>query len=217
MLRRTQDERAVTISMGEALGEAGLALEGLFVAAQGPSGGAALIAPPHPLFGGSMDSPVVSELAWACTKVGLSSLRFNWRGVGGSAGVPSGALAAADADYAAALEHLAETVSGELIACGYSFGAVAAARIACSEPRVRRVVLIAPPPDPLGAETLKDLNASLLLLAGKLDPIAPLERLEELVAPLGHARLVPIPEADHVFSVGLAELGALVTDWLRGG
>ena len=63
----------------------GSRLEGLYTPADAPVGGA-VIAPPHPLYGGSMDSPVVTELAQACARADFASLRFNWRGAGASAG-----------------------------------------------------------------------------------------------------------------------------------
>ena len=86
----------------------GAALEGLWLPARGEGGarGGAVMAPPHPLMGGSMDSPVATEVAMAASDAGLGALRFNWRGVGASAGVPSGEQADADADYGAALAFL---------------------------------------------------------------------------------------------------------------
>ena len=58
------------------------ALEGIFTGASGADPGGAIVAAPHPLYGGSMDSPVVAELAWACQSAGYATVRFNWRGVG---------------------------------------------------------------------------------------------------------------------------------------
>ena len=92
-------ERMVAIP----LGAAGEALEGVYLGGPDGSDSGAVVAPPHPLYGGSMDSPVVNEVSYACRKAGLAALRFNWRGVGASAGRPSGEVADADADYAALL------------------------------------------------------------------------------------------------------------------
>jgi alpha/beta superfamily hydrolase len=210
MARREEKGTAIPW-MGEA-GEQGEALEGLFIAGDAEQG--AVIAPPHPLYGGSMESPVVSELAWACTKAGLASLRFNWRGVGGSTGAPSGDLAVGALDYAAALLQLGRTVAGPLVAAGYSFGAAAAARAAADHPRVRRLVLVAPPPSLLDAEALRSGEREILVLAGRHDSIAPPGALAALVRDLPGARFVELAEADHFFAAGLAELTSEVTGWL---
>jgi alpha/beta superfamily hydrolase len=208
-----QEERAVTIAAPALGGD----LEGLFVAGAPPETGGAVIAPPHPLYGGSMESPVVSELAYACARVGLASLRFNWRGVGASAGQLSGEPGAADADYAAALGHQAETVSGDLVACGYSFGACSALRAAASSRRVRRLLLVAPPPALLDAEGLRGFDGRLLVAVGEADDLAPVAKLSGLVEGIPGARLEVIPETDHFFMSGLAELGRIARDWLSGG
>ena len=114
-----------------------------------------------------MDSPVVSELAWASARAGIATLRFNWRGVGASSGRASGDARDADADYAAALAHLAETVPGKLVACGYSFGAAAALRAARLHPRVGRVLLVAPPAPLLERGALRELGRPTLVLTGE--------------------------------------------------
>jgi alpha/beta superfamily hydrolase len=205
-----REERGVAIP----LGDAGQALEGLFVA--GADAGGAVIAPPHPLFGGSMDSPVTNELAHACGVTGLASLRFNWRGVGASAGRASGDNAAADEDYRAALEQLAETVEGPLVACGYSFGAATAVRIAASERRVRQLVLVAPPVELLDLAALSEFPGRSLLVTGSNDPYAPPTAWAEQLAALPRTRLEIVPEADHFFQQGLTEVGRTAVDFLTG-
>lgn len=209
-----REEKGTTIPwLGEA-GERGEALEGLFIAGETPAGGGAVIAPPHPLYGGSMDSPVVSELAWACTKAGIASLRFNWRGVGASTGEPSGDLGVGAADFGAALLQMARTVSGPLLAAGYSFGAGAALRAAAEQPRITRLLLVAPPPSLLDASALGSGDREVLILAGERDSLAPADVLAELAESAPRARFVRLAEADHFFAVGLAQLTAEVTRWL---
>jgi uncharacterized protein len=202
----------VAIAMPDA---PGAALEGIFVGGAGDGGG--VIAPPHPLYGGSMDSPVVSELSWACREAGLASLRFNWRGVGASAGRASGEASDADADYGAALGHLAETVPGPLVACGYSFGAAAALRAAATSRRVAQLVLVAPPPALVAPEALAGAGCPLLVLAGERDGLAPPDALAGALENAARAKLAVIPEADHFFGAGLRELGRSVTAWLQRG
>lgn len=213
MARREEKGTAIPW-LGEA-GEQGEALEGLFIAGEGDASPGAVVAPPHPLYGGSMESPVVSELAWACTKAGLASLRFNWRGVGGSTGAPSGDLALGAEDYAAALLQIGRTVSGPLVATGYSFGAAAAVRAAAPQPRVRRLVLVAPPPSLLDLEALREGGREILLLAGEHDAIAPPAALEALARELPHTRFVRLDDADHFFAAGLAQLTVEVATWLQ--
>jgi alpha/beta superfamily hydrolase len=204
-------EKAVAI----ALGEGRFALDGIFAGAPSLTGGGAVIAPPHPLYGGSMDSPVVSELAYACEKIGIASLRFNWRGVGGSAGAPSGEVADADADYRATLAHLEETVPGPVLACGYSFGAAAALRVAVTRPRVTRLILVSPPLALLDPAALTRFAGPALVITGENDAFAPPAGLEQILTSAPRARLEVVREADHFFMVGLVEIGRAASAWLE--
>jgi len=204
-----REERSVAIP----LGSSPLALEGLYLAGEDGDAGGAVIAPPHPLYGGSMESPVVGEVAHACARAGLATLRFNWRGVGASAGETSGEAAIADEDYAAALEHLAESVAGPLVACGYSFGAATALRAAARAPRVRRAILVAPPPALLAAGAFAAPRRTLVLV-GDADGFAPSAELEALLAEAPGAALHVVAGADHFFGSGLAEIGRVAAQWL---
>jgi alpha/beta superfamily hydrolase len=197
------EERSVPIQVAGG----GPALEGLYVAVADPEAGGAVIAPPHPLYGGSMDSPVLNELAHACDRAGIASLRFNWRGVGASAGDPSGEADDADADYGAGLEQIRETVPGPLVACGYSFGAATAVRCAAREPRVTRRVLVAPPPSLLDLDALERFPGKTLILSGENDALAPGDALAALAAENDRIEFALVPEADHFFAFGLAEVG----------
>jgi alpha/beta superfamily hydrolase len=200
-----REERAVAIPL---TGD-GDALEGLFIAGLDAEAGGVVVAPPHPLYGGSMDSPVVNEVAYAARAAGLASLRFNWRGVGASAGAPSGEVALADADYGAALTHLLSTVAGPLCAAGYSFGAASALRAAAGEPRVRRLLLVAPPPGFLDRAALGAFGGEVAVLVGSDDQLAPAAELAALVEALPRGRFHEIAGADHFFGAGLAEVGRI--------
>ncbi len=182
----------------------GICLEGVW---QSGAGRAAVIAPPHPEYGGSLDNPVVNEIAYALYRENYASLRFNWRGVGASQGARSGSMAAAEMDYAAAVMHLHRTIDAPILGAGYSFGAVAAVRVGLRDPRIRALLLVAPPYEMIRELPLESLGKPLHVILGDHDRFAPLDLLSELLAPLPHARLEVIPRADHFFSTtGLAEL-----------
>ena len=193
----------------------GGSLEGIFIAGAADSDRGAVVAPPHPLFGGSIESPVLSEIAYACTRAGIASLRFNWRGVGASSGVASGDAADADSDYRAALVHMGETVGGPLVACGYSFGAAAAVRVAVDEPRVERLVLVAPPPAMLPPDALARLARPVLVLVGECDSLVGEAPLRVLAVTAAGVQLEVIPMADHFFGAGLADVSRLAASWLE--
>ncbi len=211
--RRIAEERPVVIASPRP-GAEDLVLDGLFRAGAVPEAAGILIAAPHPLYGGSMESPVVTQLGFAAASAGLASLRFDWRGVGASSGAASGEAADLDADYAAALLHLAETVPGPLCAAGYSMGAAAAARVAQSEPRVSALLLVAPPPSMLDDAKLAAFRGRALFIAGDRDRIAPAAALRARAEALPAARFESLPEVDHFFGTGLSELGRVVEAWL---
>jgi alpha/beta superfamily hydrolase len=105
--------------------------------------GIALVAHPHPLQGGTMDNKVVQTLAKTFAGLGYVSVRFNFRGVAGSAGVFDDGAGETD-DALAALAH-ARTAYGELpvVLAGFSFGTFIQTRVMARVPP-ERMVLIAP-------------------------------------------------------------------------
>lgn len=81
--------------------------------------GVAVIAHPHPLFGGTMDNKVVQTLARAFVQCGWRAVRFNFRGVGASAGMHDEGRGEAD-DFLAVVQQCAP--EGTLALAGFSFG-----------------------------------------------------------------------------------------------
>lgn len=105
------------------------ALEIALDAPAGISRGMAIIAHPHPLFGGTMDNKVVQTLARAFLHCGWTAVRFNFRGVGGSAGSHDEGRGELD-DLLAVVQHVSPMANGgaggggsALALAGFSFGA----------------------------------------------------------------------------------------------
>ena len=210
-------EQPATIALpDDALGP-GAALEGLLIpAAELPDCAGGIVAAPHPLMGGSMESPVVTELAFALDHAGIASLRFNWRGVGGSAGAPSGENDDADVDFAASLSFLRETVTGPVLAMGYSFGAATALRATRTAPALRRLVLVAPPPSLIDATLLDAFAGPILMVAGDDDRFVEIDVLAQWAAERDDVTLEVLEGADHFFVMHLRELRRAVDAWLDG-
>lgn len=182
-----------------------------------------VVAPGHPRLAGTMEGAVPAELVWALSRRGHPTLRFNYRGVGASAGeidvppvldrvhddgpLPWDTLAGAYADLTAAIEqHLETTGALECAVVGYSLGAAVAARAAAEHPAVIRTVLIAPPVGLLPFEVTAGVEAGCVVsvIAGAEDTIAPLEDIERSFAARGS--VLAIPGASHDFGHGLTAL-----------
>ncbi|MAE93514.1 MAG: hypothetical protein CL910_02530 [Deltaproteobacteria bacterium] len=191
-----------------------LGLEAIYVAAGSDAARGAVVAPPHPLYGGSMDSPVVNEVAYACFSAEMDTTRFNWRGVGASSGEPSGEAKDADADYGSALDHAALGVPGKLVGCGYSFGAAAAVRVAGRHPRVKQLVLVAPPPALISPDEIAATGKEVLIVTGADDDLAPAGALQSALADSPGVEIVILPGTDHFFGRGLADLARVTSTWL---
>jgi alpha/beta superfamily hydrolase len=162
-----------------------------------------------------MESPVATEVALAASDAGYGTLRFNWRGVGASAGTASGEIADADADYAAAVGFVEESVEGVILSCGYSWGALAASRVGIQSRRARKLILVAPPPQMLDAEGLAIWGHPVLVIAGDRDSYVPIDELREKLDTVEGAELVVLEGVDHFFMAGLADVGRSVRGWLE--
>jgi alpha/beta superfamily hydrolase len=157
----------------------------------------ALVAPPHPLFGGSIGNPVVRALESALAARGLATLAFNFRGTGASGGAPSGEQSDALIDYLAAARGGAGAL--ELAWCtGYSFGGCAALAAAI-ELGVQRVLMVGPPLALLDPALLSRFDGELAIAVGSEDDYAPLPELREVLARARTPRVEVVEGADHFF------------------
>lgn len=169
---------------------------------------------PHPLYGGDMDNPVVVRGAEVAQSLGLGTLRFNFRGVGGSTGTHGGGVTEMD-DVRSALEHLRALLppGAALGLLGYSFGAWVSARVATADPLP--LCLVAPPLKMLDWSSPPPARPDLCVLAGSRDPHCPLPELERLMAALPGARMAVIDGAEHFFFGKLYPLGEEIGGWCR--
>ena len=178
--------------------------------------GTAVLAHPHPQFGGTLSNKVVQTLARACVQCGWRAVRFNFRGVGASAGAYDEGRGEVD-DMLAVVAHTAPADSALAIG-GFSFGAfVAAQAIASLHPQrpIARTVLVGTaasrfevPPVPA------ELHAQTLVLHGELDDTVPLASVMDWARPQSLPVTV-VPGGEHFFHGQLALLKWLVMRHLR--
>jgi pimeloyl-ACP methyl ester carboxylesterase len=107
-----------------------------------------------------------------------------------------------------------ETGGGPLVVGGYSWGALAAARRIRDSGRVRRAILVAPPPALLDRAELEAWGQPMLVIAGDRDSYVPIDELAGRLEGLERVELVVLEGVDHFFMSGLAELGRSVRRWL---
>lgn len=202
-------EQALALPVG-----ADVTLEARLALPSGASAGV-VICHPHPRYGGDMDNPVVVRVQEACAAEGLATLRFNFRGVGGSSGAHDGGVGEQD-DARAALEALAQRPgTGALAIAGYSFGAWIAAVVGCRDARVGGLALIAPPLGLYDFGCLEDKRVPVLAIAGTEDPYCEPADFRRFTARFPWITPAAIDGADHFFFGSLYPLGEAVGAWAR--
>ncbi|MFW6283930.1 MAG: alpha/beta hydrolase [Desulfosalsimonas sp.] len=176
---------------------------------------AAILAHPHPLYGGSMDNPVICEIAAACRARGMTTLRFNFRGAGQSQGTYDQG-AGEQKDLLAAADYVRARGAGSMDLIGYSFGAWVLAHANTEKLPPGRMLMIAPPAAMMNFDGLRPCSRVKLAITGSEDEIAPPALVEKLLARINPAaELRVISGADHFFSGGMAELKTAVSEFLE--
>jgi alpha/beta superfamily hydrolase len=168
---------------------------------------AVVIAHPHPLYGGDMDNPVVLAIQRAYLKQGVSTLRFNFRGVGASEGRFDNGMGER-ADVLAALAWAAGRGLTDIDLAGYSFGAWVNAGIAAGG---RRMVMVSPPVAFMNFEPAVAIERLSLIVTGDRDEIAPAEMIDRWRTRWNPAAAFEvIPGADHFYTGFLKSLENIV-------
>lgn len=171
---------------------------------------AVVFAHPHPQQGGTMHTKAVFQGAKGLTRIGCAVLRFNFRGVGASAGTFDEGEGE-QADYKAALDAMAGRYPGvPLWAAGFSFGAWIALEAGAVDPRVSVLIGVAPPVS-RAAYSFEHTLASTkpkFLIQGDLDEVCPVKDLWAFYAKLEDPKeLVLIDGANHLFEGKTREVG----------
>lgn len=191
-------------------------LEALIDLPAGLPRAAVVIAHPHPQYGGTMRSRVVFEAARGFTRAGAATLRFNFRGVGRSAGTFDEGMGEA-LDFKAAINTMAARYPGLPIwAAGHSFGAFVAATVAPGDDRVTALLAIAPPVDTYDFAPMVTAGKAAFVIQAERDQLCPLKSMHRFYARLSEPReLVVIDGADHDFDGHASQVGDAVEDLFR--
>jgi alpha/beta superfamily hydrolase len=164
--------------------------------------GVALVAHPHPLYGGTLDNKVVQTLARAFLELGYETWRPNFRGVGETEGAHDEGKGELE-DLAVVLRHTGAT---RFVLAGFSFGAALQAQLA-QRVTPERLVLVG-----LAVTRLKapGVPADTLVIHGENDDTVPLAAVLDWARPQ-ELPVVLVPGADHFFHRKLHVLRAIVT------
>jgi len=172
---------------------------------------------PHPLFGGTMDNKVVTTVARALHETGIPTLRFNFRGVGASAGVFDQGVGETDDADAVASWGARRWPGRDLVVAGFSFGGYVALRLA--QRRVPRLLITIAPAvlnfDGTGATVPR---CPWLVIQGDADDVVDSKAVIDWVDRLDpKPRLLVLPGVGHFFHGSLRELRSAVIDAIRSG
>jgi hypothetical protein len=163
---------------------------------------------PHPLHGGTLDNKIVQTLARTFVQLGYTSVRFNFRGVGASAGHWDHGVGEVEDVLAAIAAHRA--AGQALVLGGFSFGGAVAsqagARLAAGE-RAERLVLVGPA---VQTFDVAPVPADTLVIHGEADEVVPLAAVFDWARPQ-HLPVTVVPGAGHFFHGQLTLLKHIVT------
>ncbi len=172
--------------------------------------GVAVIAHPHPLFGGTMDNKVVQTLARAFVQSGWQAVRFNFRGVGATEGVHDQGRGETE-DFLTVVRQCA--AEGPLALAGFSFGSFVMSQTLATlwpERQIEKLVFVGAAASRFQVATIPpELHERTLVLHGEHDDTVPLAAVMDWARP----QVLPVtvvPAGSHFFHGQLPLLKSLV-------
>jgi alpha/beta superfamily hydrolase len=195
-------------------GHAGL-MECLLDAPEGAPRGIALVAHPHPLYGGTMENKVAATLARTFVGLGYVVARFNFRGVGASEGVHDNGHGETD-DMLIMYEHMTGEYPGlPVTLTGFSFGTFVQSmlnlRLTDMGKPAERLVLVG---TAAGKWPMPAVPPDTILIHGEVDDTITLTQVLDWARPLD-IPVVVIPGADHFFHRKLGHIKSWITQLWR--
>ncbi len=196
-------------------GPAGL-LEATLMTPLGEPRGAALLCHAHPLRGGTMHFKLLFRAAKVFQSRGHAVLRFQFRGVGRSAGEFDRGRGEGE-DARAALDFLRrEYPQKPIVLGGFSFGAAVALRVGARDEGVSALLLMGLPVSAFELNAENPRKRPVLFIQGERDEFGGRDAIEEFVRTFpGPRELVVVPGSDHLFTESIGPVEAALDGWLE--
>jgi len=180
-----------------------------------PRAGVAIVCHPHPLQGGTMHNKVVTMVARSLVELGIATVRFNFRGVGASAGEYDEGRGETDDVLALGQWVRRERPDDALWLAGFSFGSYVALR-AAKRLGVSQLIQIAPPVGRWAFDNLDPPDCPWLVVQGEADEIVDPNAVYAWIAELAKPpSLVRMPDTSHFFHRRLMDLRGAVKNGVR--
>jgi uncharacterized protein len=176
---------------------------------------AVVLGHPHPQYGGTMHTKTIYQAAKALARIGCAVLRFNFRGVGRSAGAYDEGNGERE-DFRAALDFMSARYSGVPVwVGGMSFGSWIALTVGAEDPRVSLLLGIAVTVNRYDFAAVAASTKPKFFIHGERDDICPLKDVREFYARAHEPKeLVVIDAADHLFDGRVGEVADAIADLL---
>jgi hypothetical protein len=173
-----------------------------------------VITHPHPLYGGSMDNPVVMAIADSFFERGFTTLRFNFRGTCNSTGMFDNGEGEQE-DVRAALSSLITAGYEKISLVGYSFGARMNACVVSKGCEIKDHIMVSPPVGFMSFDEIKKMPLTGLIITGANDEVAPKDLIQEHINQWQiDSQYEIIENCDHFYSNSLDRLKAILIDYL---